>query len=140
LRATNDWSTYFANIPGASKGIAMNDAWGTSVIRMEFLTDTVRRAGLLLSTTPVTTWTLEAYDAANNKIIEVTRSMPAQQQARFLGVQSPAGIPFKYIIVREPVENGNITLADDLRFEAIPEPATLALLGCGALALLRRRG
>ena len=35
---------------------------------------------------------------------------------------------------------GNVTLFDDIQITAVPEPATMALLGLGSLIMLRRRG
>jgi hypothetical protein len=81
LQADLDWGGLFDNVSGASLGNALSDNAEISLFKMEFST-TVRRAGLLMSTEPITSWTLEAYDANDVKLTEVTRSMPAEGEAR----------------------------------------------------------
>lgn len=116
LNGSINWGTYFDNIPGGSAGIGMNDSWGDSVVRM-VLPDGMRRVGVLCSTTPVTSWTLNAYDASNNLLESVTGTMPNTSEAVFIGVERSEVIAY-IELVETNGENGNISLFDDLRFEA----------------------
>jgi len=117
-RANSDWGSWFANIPGASGGIGFNDQWGDSLIIMEPPAGTTR-FGCLLSTSPITVFTMNLYDANNNLIGSDTRSMPNTSQAVFIGYQTDVDIA--RVEISEPNgENGNITLMDDVRFEGGP--------------------
>ncbi|MCC6906701.1 MAG: hypothetical protein IT430_02055 [Phycisphaerales bacterium] len=112
-----NWGSYFDNIPGSSQGNGFNDQWGDSLIIMRPPAG-IRRFGCLLSTTPVTTWTMNLYDASNNLLGFVTRTMPAQSDAVFLGYETSADIA-RVEIDETNGENGNITLMDDVRLEAV---------------------
>lgn len=137
LEADDDWSGYFGNQPGASLGLALNDIETQSLLRAEFTT-TVHRVGLLMSAEYVATWTLEAYDSSDTLMDAVTETMSGNRQSVFLGLET-SGAEIAYILVREAAVDQMVGLFDDLRFEAIPEPASLLLLAAGGLAVLRRR-
>lgn len=114
-RGNTDWSAYFSNIPGSSQGRALADSWGASDLKFDFTgAGNPNRVGLLLSTFPATTWTVRVYDPANNLVATTNVTMPGQQQAVFVGYERTAGVGYLRI---SDVENGYITLMDDLRFE-----------------------
>lgn len=115
FNATNDWGNWFTNISGASLGIGFHDQWGDSRIIMEPPAG-MTRFGCLLSTTPVTVFTMNLYDASNNLIGTDTRSMPGDSQAVFIGYETD--VPIARVEITEANgENGHITLMDDVRFE-----------------------
>ena len=89
----NNWDCCFANIPGASLGLALNDRAGDTDILFDVGT-TVNRLGLLLSTSPVTTWTLSAFANDNSLIESVSASMPGFRDSVFLGLESNLEISY----------------------------------------------
>ncbi len=112
----NNWASFFDNLPLGGGGSSLNDSYGDSRIRIEF-NQTVFRVGIEVSTSPVTAWTLEAYDSGGTLLDSVTGTMPAAADAVFIGLQTPN---IAYVEVFEPNgENGNISLFDNLRFDAI---------------------
>ncbi|MBL1216085.1 MAG: hypothetical protein D8M59_01165 [Planctomycetes bacterium] len=117
FRANSDWGSFFDNIPGASIGLGFNDQWGDSRIVME-LPAGMRRVGCLLSTSPVTTWTMDLYDSSSTLIGSDTRAMPNTSEAVFIGYETAADIA-RVEIWETNGENGHITLMDDVRFEAV---------------------
>lgn len=143
-RPPTNWGALFSAgegaYPGLSLGIAGADAHGITDIKIEF-TDfpDINRAGLLLSTGNQTVYTLSAYDADDILLDSVEDSMPANSSPIWLGLETDSAIA--YLRITEPNgDNGQIGLFDDLRFEVVPEPATLSMLALGGLgALIRRR-
>ena len=134
-RGNTPWSNFFDNIPGASLGKALADRWGASDLTYN-LSEGVRRFGLLLSTGDQTTWTVSFFDT-NDELIATTQAMmPAPSDAVFIGFESNTLI---WSINITDEENGQITLMDDVRFEVIPSPGPLALLGVAGLIHSRRR-
>jgi len=114
-RGNTDWSAYFANIPGASQGRALADSWGASDLKYDFTgAGNPQRVGLLLSTGTQTTWTVRVYNPANVLVDTGQVSMPGPQQAVFVGYERSAGVGYLRV---SDVENGQITLMDDVRFE-----------------------
>ena len=114
-RGNTDWSAFFANIPGSSQGRALADSWGVSDLKFDFTgAGNPQRVGLLLSTFPVTTWTVRVYDPANTLVATTTVTMSGQQQAVFVGYERNAGVGYLRI---SDVENGYITIMDDVRYE-----------------------
>ncbi len=117
FNASINWGSYFANIPGSSQSNGFNDQWGDSLIIMQ-LPSGIRRFGCLLSTTPITTWTMNLYDSGNNLIGSDTRTMPGTSQAVFIGYQTSVDIA-RVEIDETNGENGNISLMDDVRLEGV---------------------
>lgn len=139
LQANTDWSPFFQNIPGASLGKALNDSQGQTDVTMTF-TNSVSDVSILLSTNPVTTWTVTAFDINSNPLGSTTVTMAGQAMA----VQATLALSNIHSIeITEPSDNGNITLFDDLSFQPAasptPEPSTVALLGIGAVCSLGYR-
>ena len=134
-RPDYDWGSYFSNIPGGSGGKALADSWGASNLTY-FLPDGVIRFGLLLSTGTQTTWDVTFYDANQGVIAAGQAAMPGGSQAVFIGYES-FGTPIASVNITD-VENSQITLMDDVRFE-VPLPGAFALLGLAGLARRRRR-
>ena len=127
FNASINWGSFFANISGSSQGTGFNDQWGDSLIIME-LPSGIRRFGCLLSTSPVTTWTMNLYDAGNNLIGSDTRTMPGGSQAVFIGYQTTTDIA-RVEIDETNGENGNISLMDDVRLEGVGGGYTLDVRG-----------
>ncbi len=114
-RGNTDWSAYFDNIPGSSQGRALADSWGMSNLLFNFTgAGNPNRVGMLLSTGVQTTWTVRVYNPAFTLIETATVTMPAAQDACFIGFYATGGIG--YVRVTDN-ENGFITIVDDLRFE-----------------------
>ncbi len=128
----NNWGSYFDNISGASLGNALSDLTSDTIIRFDAGTS-INRFGLLLSTSPITTWTLSAFASDDSLIESVSASMPNSSDAVFLGLESILDISY-FTITESGTGNGHISLIDDVRFESIAnvsEPASIALLGLG---------
>ena len=138
--SASNWSSYFDNISGASLGYALADATSDTLVTIN-AGFSVNRIGILLSTTPVTEWSLSAYASDNSLIETVTQSMPSDSEAVFLGLESTLSIDH-FIISETGAGNGHVTLMDDLRFESVapvPEPATILLFGTGIAGLVGAR-
>jgi len=136
-RGNTDWGGFFDNIPGASLGRALADSWGTSDLLFELETG-MNRFGMLLSTGTQTTWQIEVFDTNGNLLDSGEASMPNDSEAVFVGYESLAA-PIGSFRVFELEDNGQITLMDDVRFEVIPAPGAIALLGLAGLTTRRRR-
>lgn len=116
-RGNIDWSSYFSNIPGASLGRALADSWGMSDLKYDLTgAGNPNRVGMLLSTGVQTTWTVEIYGPSNNLIDSGQVQMPGGAQAVFVGYEASGGIGYMRLM---DVENGYITIMDDVRFEAV---------------------
>ena len=73
------------------------------------------------------------FDAANVQVGSTqVVAMPTTNVDAFVGFSST--VPIKSVTL-----SGYYFVADDLRANPVPEPATIAALGLGAVALLRRR-
>jgi hypothetical protein len=139
-----DWTSngHFATIPGASQGFALNDLVSTTNLNIDFSTP-VNRVGVLLGTGLVTSWTLTAFDDNLQPLGSVVVTMPGTPNALtgvFGGLEFTSNI--RRLNILEVVSNNNqITILDDLRYEAtpVPEPVSITLLGLGlgCLAILR---
>ncbi len=138
LRASMDWSEYFTNLPGVSLGRALNDNYGITDLKIS-LSNPVGRIGVLISTGVCVNYRLTAYDDQNNIVAIGERGMPSAFKGVFIGLESQTN-NIAYVTITEPLgENGHKTLIDDIRYEAVPEPATLSLLAAGAIALRARK-
>ncbi len=116
-RGNIDWSTFFDNIPGASLGRALADSWGASDLMYDFTgASNPNRAGMLLSTGVATTWTVEVYGPSFNLLGTTNVTMPGDGDAVFVGYEASGGIGYMRLI---DIENGYITIMDDVRFENI---------------------
>jgi len=133
IQTRNGLATFFSNIPGASGDPAMKTT-GTMVTHLQFDFDVpVKRFGLLLSSGSRATWELTAFDRSLESMGTIVASMPTGSQATFAGFESADGIA--RVDLFEPVHNGQNDTFDDIRFEPIPEPSTLILLGVSAAGL-----
>jgi hypothetical protein len=111
---------FYTNLPGASAGFGLNDLVGQTNLQVDF-TIPVNRVGVFAATSPVTTYTMTAYNDALIAIGSVTGTMPAAARAVFLGLQADVNI--RRVVITEPTDNGQITVFDDLRFEPALMPA-----------------
>jgi hypothetical protein len=112
-----DWGSYFSNIPGNSGGRALADGWGSSDLLFDMTgAGNPTRVGMLLSTGVQTTFDIEVYGPANNLIDSGSFTMPAASQAVFVGYEASGGVGYFRVM---DVENGNISLLDDVRFESV---------------------
>jgi hypothetical protein len=74
----------------------------------------------------------------NTVVGSVSGNTPTNGDHFFAGWQHAAGITSVHIT--EPSgENGFVGGLDNVRYDAVPEPASIAALGLGAMALIRRR-
>jgi hypothetical protein len=114
-----DWSLngFYVDLPTASGGFALNDTVGHTDLQIDFSTP-VNRVGVLASTSLVTTFTMTAFNDSLLSIGSVTSTMPADSRAVFLGLQADVNI--KRIVITEPIDNGQISVFDDLRREPVP--------------------
>ena len=64
--------------------------------------------------------------------------MPDGSEAVFFGYEYTSG-DIGSVQITETIDNGQIIILDDLRFEAVPSPGGLMLLGIAALGARRRR-
>lgn len=131
-----DWSSYFDNISHASGGAALADNVGLSDIEFTFPT-AMSRVGMLLSTGTQTDYIVNIFDTNGDLVASELASMPAGSEAVFFGYEYTRGIGS--VQVTESFDNGYIILLDDLRFDAVPAPGSLALLGLAGLGVARRR-
>jgi len=116
-RGNTDWGAYFDNIPGASLGRALADSWGSSDLLFDFTgAGNPNRVGMLLSTGTRTDYDIEIRDPGGNVIDTGVASMPNGSEAVFIGYEASGGIGFIRV---SDVENGQICLLDDIRFEAV---------------------
>ena len=112
-----DWGFFFTNIPGSSQGRALADQFGASNLLYDFTAvGNPTRIGMLLSTGIETRWTIEIYDGSNHLIDTGSVVNLEDGQAVFLGYESLNGIGFVRI---QDIENGFITVMDDVRYEGV---------------------
>lgn len=106
-----------------------------------YFSGTVKAFGFFVinKTTNLVTPAFSAYDATGGLIETVSFT-----ESFIDGTTGTAAYGFMGIESEVPIASVRIakdsTALDDLRFSAIPEPASLVLLGLGSLAMLRRRG
>jgi hypothetical protein len=129
---------FLGNVPGASKGV-YGRTIGSGLLKMLIeLPTPARRFGLLLSGPGTKTYQLTAINNGLN-FGSIVISMPGQSQAVFAGIQS--AVPFQQIRIEQILTSGfSASVFDDLRYEFVPEPTSLALLclGTAAFAIFRR--
>ena len=117
---------YYTNWPTASAGTGLNDLVGQTHLQIDFSTP-VNRVGILAATSPATTYTMTAYDDLLNALGSVTQTMPAPARAVFLGLQ--ASVNIRRIVITEPVDNGQVSIFDDLRYESTTSGRPIANAG-----------
>jgi hypothetical protein len=114
MNGTIDWGFYFANIGGSSQGLALNDQWGDTDLRMEFPAGTTG-VSMLVSTGPQTRFALDLFGEGGDLLRTVEGQMPADAQAAVIGGEEAR--PISAARLYEPDgENFNITLVDDIRY------------------------
>ncbi|MEM8783808.1 MAG: PEP-CTERM sorting domain-containing protein, partial [Planctomycetota bacterium] len=125
----SDWSVLFqqANNGNAANASAFED--NTSISNFDYLTPDVPHT-LEITAIPAISGAYGETDTVN---ISVVVDGTITQNYSVLG-----GVDFGTFAVS--ANNFDTRFIDDLVVTAVPEPATAALLGLGALAMLRRRG
>jgi hypothetical protein len=114
MLGTTDWGFYFTNAPGASLGLAFNDEWGNTDLRLDFPEGTTK-VEMLVSTGPQTLYAADFYGPGDVFLFTVEASMPGDEQAGIIGGEDFRLIA--YVRVYEPNgDNFNITLIDDIRY------------------------
>lgn len=131
----NDWGGYFTDIPNSSGGHAVITEGFSPGFQIEFET-TVYRIGLSLANTPSFSWVIAAYDAAGNALGGDVFTTESDSWSLFAGLEFTT--PVARIDVIDSGLGNYSTVFDDVRFE-VPEPASLTLLGIGALLVTGRR-
>lgn len=140
LTGNYNWgqSGYFNNIPGASGGNAMNDFWNITDITIAF-SSRMTRVGLLVVAGHATNYILRAYDSTHSLLASGTATTLWPTGAVFMGLESQNN-DIAFVELLEPDgDNQGITLMDDVRYEMVPEPASMAILALGAAALGARK-
>ena len=138
LGAKGDFGAY-AVTPGVSQGNALNDrvTREPSNLRVDF-DDPVARFGVWVNGgNASTSWLVSTLDDQNDVIESALFNYGGTGYPRlttFVGFESTT--PITAVTIVEQMANNQFTSLNDVRFELIPEPSTLALLAMGAFGLL----
>lgn len=116
-------------------GRQLTDNAGISNITIDFSTPMLR-AGLDVGIGPAR-FQVEFFNG-NTSLGSVTQSVQIPEANFFAGWQNAAGIT--RIVITEPSgENGLVGGIDNVRYDIVPAPGAVTLLGLGGIAALRRR-
>lgn len=136
LAAVAGHAPLFSAFAGASGGHALQDFRRATSIHIVFV-DPVDRAGMLVAPARDATFALTAYGASGEEL-ETVFAAAGAEMAAFIGLERPERIAS--LRLWEPNgANGSMTVVDDVRYEYAPEPAGVAAVTVGLLAVARRR-
>jgi hypothetical protein len=134
LHITTGWSFFFSTAPHS--GQAFLGGAGVNY-QFTFTAPAFQFGGYFQTNADSPNGTATFFDALNNQIGGPLALSAPQGQWAWNGWQYAGGI--SRVVITASNQFGGYIMSDDIQYNAVPEPATLAALGLGAAALLRRR-
>jgi hypothetical protein len=124
----DDNSLLTDNIPGASLFGALETGLATAIVRIDFGSLAVNRAGLIASNIDgIATFELRAFNSGGLQLDAVSVTQQATEEAVFLGLETQSQIAYLELQRTASTTFQHSNVIDDVRFEAVPEPSTIAL-------------
>lgn len=134
LHVTNSWAFISIANPHSGNWFMGGASSDTEIV---FNTAASRFGGYFTTNAQTAGGTIRFFDTSNVLISSQSLNVPLGGAWQWNGWQYGAGIKRVEIIGANSFPG--FVMMDDLQYSAVPEPATMAALGLGALAMLRRR-